>query len=162
MSLEISEDLVSLAYQSLGYFVSEGRKVGYGEVDLLAIKLGAGGEVEERLHVEVQIGTRPIGVLSGKSGSLAAAKDSAAAAQEWVQKKYRAPALTAELTKAFGGQPYRCVFVHAVMKDPKQLEAFGDCEIECVHIRDLIQRAMAKGRPNRLHRAVSIARMLTE
>ena len=55
MSLEISEDVVSLAYQNLGYFVIEGRQVGHGEIDLLGVKLGANGEIERRVQIEVQM-----------------------------------------------------------------------------------------------------------
>ncbi len=55
MPLEISEDFVSLAYQSLGYFVIEGRKAGRREIDLLAIRLGALGKRSHILGAAGQI-----------------------------------------------------------------------------------------------------------
>jgi hypothetical protein len=147
MPLEIAEDLVSLAYQSLGYFVSEGRRLGYNrEIDLLVIRPAFGGDAEERLHVEVQLGTDPILPLS----------------VERILSKYTHPTVVAELAAIFGGLPYRRLLVHGAMAQPGQLEVFRSSGIECVHAKDLIQRALAEGKVNRLHRLMAICRMLLE
>jgi hypothetical protein len=162
MSLEISEDVVSLAYQNLGYFVIEGRQVGHGEIDLLGVKLGADGQIEKRVHIEVQIGVNPIGVLGGKQGGLEQNREPLAAAEAWIDRKYRADRIEAAVKAAFGGQRPDRVFVHGKMKDCGQLEAFKRAGIECVEIGRLVHEAEEKGCPrNRLHRTVEIARLLT-
>ncbi len=160
MPLEISEDLVSLAYQSLGYFVLEGQRVGNREIDLLAIRLGADGIPDRRLHVEVQIGISPIGALSGRSGNLVANRRPVEAAQEWADKKYRTDSIAEAVRRAFGGQPYQMVFVHGAMKAPEQLQVFEKNGIECVAIGELVREAVGRGNRNRLHRAVEIAALL--
>jgi hypothetical protein len=161
MSLEISEDVVSLAYQNLGYFVIEGRQVGHGEIDLLGVKLGANGQIERRVHIEVQIGINPIGVLSGKQGDLGPNSDPWAAAEAWIERKYEGK-IKAAVEKAFGGQAYDKVFIYGKMKADCQLSAFGSVGIECKGIGELVREAEEKGCPrNRLHRTVEIARLLT-
>jgi hypothetical protein len=39
----------------------EGKTVGSREIDLLALRLGDDGSIEERLRVEMSMSTRPIG-----------------------------------------------------------------------------------------------------
>jgi hypothetical protein len=147
MPLEIAEDLVSLAYQNLGYFVSEGRRLSHNrEIDLIATRPASGGDPGERLHVEVQFGIGPILPLDA----------------ERVLSKYIHPVVVAELGATFDGLPYRRVLVHGAMAEPGQLEMFRSTGIECVHARDLVQRALAEGKVNRLHRVMAICRMLLE
>lgn len=160
MPFEISEDLVSLAYQSLGYFVIEGRKVGLKEIDLLAIRLGQAGEVKERLHVEVQIGVSPIGVLRARGRLEQSDKEPHKSVREWMSKKFEEKHVLREVTEAFSGKPYRRVFVHGRLKDSSQLVALREADIECVSVRELVQKAYQEGAKNSLHRAVGIALQL--
>jgi len=163
MPLEISEDLVSLAYQSLGYFVMEGRKIGRREIDLLAIRLGADGTVVERKHIEVQIGLSPIGVLSGGGKLGTANRDPAASAREWVAKKLDAAPIVQDVSAVFCRQPYTRALVHGTLKDTSQLEVLRGLNIECEHIRALVTRALSPGcAENRLQRAVGIAKLLLD
>ena len=159
MALEISEDLVSLAYQSLGYFVLEGRKIGRREMDLLAVRLGDDGEVAERLHVEISISVSPAGIL--RKGSAWATKQPDESAKEWFEQKFEDSALRAEVQKAFHVPDYKKVFVHGELQVPPQLEVLTALGVDCVHIRDLVKRALKEGAENRLHRAVGIAKLLT-
>jgi len=162
MSLEISEDLVSLAYQSLGYFVIEGRKVGLREIDLLALRLGEDGEVAERLHVEIQIAVNPIGVLRPKPAIGSSARRAKESARDWMEKKFKQARILQAVSQAFHERPYRRVLVHGALKDPRQVDVIRALGIECVTIGHLVQRAMKQGDKNRLHRAVGIAQLLAE
>lgn len=160
MALEISEDLVSLAYQSLGYFVIEGRKVGVKEIDLLAVRVGKDGEIEERLQIEISIGVSPIGVLRGRGKLGRSAQEPEKRAEEWREKKFGDRRVVREVAEAFRGKPYDRVFVHGQLKDPSQLAVLGQAGIKCVEIGDLIRKAVTEGKPNRLHRAVGIASLI--
>ncbi len=162
MTLEISEDFVSLAYQSLGYFVIEGRKAGRHEVDLLAIRLAEDGRVAERVHVEVSISVTPVGFLRGKSGAGSSGKNPTESATAWIEKKFRHRDVEQAVASALGGKPDRRVFVYGkLQKEEEQLKAFEQAGIECKTIRDLVHEASTKGEPNRLKRAVDIAKLVT-
>ncbi len=118
----------------------------------------------ERLHIEVQISTNPIGVLSGKGGDLKASKDPDAGAREWVQRKYQASHLKQVIASIFGNHPYRCVFVHGTMKEPRQLGVIESCGVTCIPVGELVAQAVSAcerdHNHNRLHRATEIARLL--
>ena len=161
MPLEISEDIVSLAYQSLGYFVIEGRGVGVREIDLLALRLGDNGQVAERLHVEVSVSTRPIGVLREKAPLGTSARHPDASAQAWAGKKFDQESVKKVVKSAFGTDNFKRVFVHGRLKEPAQLKALEAKGIECVAIGDLVNRALESGTANRLRRALEISALLT-
>jgi hypothetical protein len=160
MAFEISESLVSLAYQSLGYFVIEGRKVGMKEIDLLAVRVGKDGEIEERLQIEISISVSPIGVLRRQAKLGRSAEEPARSVEEWREKKFGDRRVVREVTETFRGKPYDHVFVHGQLKDPSQLAVLGQAGIKCVEIGDLIRKAVTEGKPNRLHRAVGIASLI--
>jgi len=161
MAFEISESLVSLAYQSLGYFVIEGREVGHNEIDLLALRLGPDGSIAICLHVEVQIGINPIGVLGGRRKGLAQSNsDPDGGAREWIAKKFTNPKVAGAVRQAFCGRDYRRVFVHGLMKDDAQLNTIAQCGVECRAIGDLVRDALTNGAPNRLKRAFGIAKLI--
>jgi len=161
MPLEISEDVVSLAYQSLGYFVMEGQKVGGREIDLLALRLGNDGAIQERLHVEVSISTRPIGVLRDKPG-LASGRDPVAAAEAFAKKKFHDPSVLKAVETAFKSKDYKRVFVHGRLskKAEPQLCVLRAQGIECTHVGKLVREAQQGSMRNRLQRAVEIADLL--
>lgn len=162
MPLEISEDIVSLAYQSLGYFVIEGRKAGRREVDLLAIRLGQNGRVAERLHVEVSISITPVGFLREKPGVGSSGRDPTESASAWLKRKFMDPAIEPTVHRTLGGKPDRRVFVYGnLSREEEQLKAFEQAGIECRSIGDLIHEASSKGEHNRLKRALDIANLVT-
>ncbi len=145
MAFEVSEDLVSLAYQSLGYFVIEGRKVGVREIDLLAVRLGVDGDVCERLHIEVQIGVSPIGVLRGQARLGTSNREPVKSVKDWMKKKFGEKSVKRHVKGAFCGKTYKRVFVHGRLKDSSQLAALRKAGIECVSVRELVQEAYRQG-----------------
>ncbi len=118
----------------------------------------------ERLHIEVQIGTNPIGVLSGKRGDLTASKNPDAGAREWVQRKYQGGHLKQVIASIFGNHPYQCVFVHGTMKEPRQLGVIESCGVTCTSVGELVAQAVSACERdhnyNRFCRATEIARLL--
>ncbi len=162
MPLEISEDFVSLAYQSLGYFVIEGRKAGRREIDLLAIRLGEDGRVAERIHVEVSISVTPVGFLRAKPRLGSSGKDPAESASAWIKRKFTDRDIERAVHKALAGKPDRRVFLYGRLNnEEEQLKAFEQAGMECKSIRNLVQEASMKGEHNRLKRAVDIAKLVT-
>jgi hypothetical protein len=158
--MDFAERLVSLAYQSLGYFVMEGVPAGRNEADLLAIKLDNAGDMLERLHIEVQVSTNPIGVLR-KGASLGdAASRPMEAAGEYIAKKFETPKQT--VVQKLGSSDYRKVFVHGEIRDECQLAAFENEDIECRKVQDLIAEARSEAPVAEFRRQLETAELLTK
>ena len=167
MGLEVSEDLVALAYQSLGYFVIQGLRFGRREVDLVGIQLGSEGTLKDRFHAEVQISVSPIGVLRGPKMAIGEANaDPVRAAKDWFKHKFPSP--DPDLERVLGGGGYRRILVHGKMvRGKEQREALDGIGVECVRIGDLIGDVSDAGKPgkapNRIgpfERVVGIAKLL--
>jgi hypothetical protein len=162
MPLEISEDIVSLASQSLGYFVIEGRKIGQKEIDLLAIRLDIKGRIKERLHIETQISTNPAGVLRGEAQLGRTPRDPVECVLAYAKKKFLDPRIISAAQTALGSEHYQRVLVHGRLKEPAQRAFLEQHSIHCMSIHSLVAEALEKGQPNRLKRAVEIAALLCQ
>ena len=159
--MDIAQSLVRSAYQSLGYFVIEGIKIGVREIDLLAVKLDKNAEIMERLHIEVQISTHPIGVLRGKQSIKGSVDKPLELAEEYIQKKYHHKAIIKQIQKYFRAKEYRKVLVYGKLKDMGQLKVFQRHNIETVNISDLIKNALKADPVIELVRSIRVAEIIT-
>lgn len=136
----LAESLVDEWLNRQGFFTVRGLKDGVDEIDLLGVRPAPSGL--EAWHVEVQASFRPIGYIARLPK---AAKDFAKsrtsikqrphtlveeAVAEWIEKKFTARSKKAARDAAWPGLSWRYVFVHAVVREPKELEFIASHGIE--------------------------------
>ena len=160
--MESAQNIVALAYQSLGYFVIQGKKVGNNEIDLLAIRLDANNNIIKRLHVEVQISVNPVGVLRSSSKFKKTLNDPIAAVQDYIDKKFNNPKTIKVINKIFGDHPYCKVFVYGNLKAPGQLKVFKDNKIKTIFISNLINSINYKELVHELRRNLDVVGILSQ
>ncbi len=129
----LAESLVDEWLNRSGFFTVRGIKHGTGEIDLLGVRPGP--TTLEAWHVEVQASFRPIGyiaplpdrLLEGFAKATSSMKSRPrefieAAIDGWVKKKFTSPAKKAAREKAWPGLQWKYVLVHAVVREPVELE----------------------------------------
>jgi hypothetical protein len=128
----LAETLVDEWLNRQGFFTVRGMKDGVAEIDLLGVRPTASGL--EAWHVEVQTSFRPIGYIAPLSidqiGGFAKSRTSAKirpldvmeqAADGWVAKKFSSRKKVQTRERAWPGLSWRFVFVHALVKDEREL-----------------------------------------
>ena len=129
----LGESLVEEWLNREGFFTIRGVKHGVDEMDLLAVKPTANGELMG-WHVEVQISFRPIGFIgklpkSGSQSRLSARKRTVQEVEDcarvWVEAKYRAESKARVREKLWPGVKWAFHFVHAVVRDAHELEVIA-------------------------------------
>jgi hypothetical protein len=129
----LAESLVDEWLNRQGFFTVRGLKHGVDEIDLLGVR--PDGKGLEAWHVEVQASFRPIGYISpllpkfvpSFAKSKSSAKDRplevlGPCVAAWVEGKYLAPTKKKARDSAWTGLTWQYVFVHAVVKEVKELE----------------------------------------
>lgn len=156
----LAETLVDEWLNRQGYFTIRGLKDGVSEIDLLGVRT-RGGQIEG-CHVEVQASFRPVGYIAPiPKAHRAGFAESATSAKRrpdallpkcvaaWVEKKYLSRKKAVARKRAWTGIDWKFVFVHAVVREPKELSLIASHGIEVVPfhriIRDL-KHASAKQR----------------
>jgi hypothetical protein len=126
----LGESLVEEWLNREGFFTIRGVKHGVDEMDLLAIKPQDDGRVIG-WHVEVQISFRPIGFISKlpknstqnrRSVRARTEQELDACARQWVRDKFRDRRKQRLRDQLWPGVTWEFHFVHAVVKDPHELE----------------------------------------
>lgn len=128
----LGESLVEEWLNREGFFTIRGVRHGVDEMDLLAIRREKDGKVIGR-HVEVQISFRPIGFIAKlPKGALNRLSVRARSIQEvedcariWVEAKFKAQSKLKMRDQLWPGVKWEYHFVHAVVRDPHELEAIA-------------------------------------
>lgn len=137
--MNLSEQFVASALESLGYFLIQGLKVGVREADFLAVRLD-----KDRLlhyHIEVQISYNPVGVLRAHARLGRTGNDPLQAADEYIEKKFFQKDVIKAIECYFKTKMYKKIFIYNRLRDSKQLRAFSDKGIECIKLQSLINQA---------------------
>lgn len=158
--MEISQTLVRSAYQSLGYFIIEGIRIGVKEIDFLAVRIIDGEKVVERLHIESQISTNPIAPFRGQAKIKGAFNDPKKAAEEYINKKYENKKIVDAIKEYFSNCKYKRVLVYGKLKKPEQLKIFNRHGVETISISDLVNKAMSAHPTHELNRIISVYRVI--
>lgn len=137
--MNFSEQFVASAFQSLGYFVIQGLKVGVREADLLAIRINNGKP--EYYHIEIQVSHNPVGVLRAQSKFGQTAKNPMKAAKDFINKKFLQKDLVKAIEKCLGTRQYKRIFVHGILKETEQLRILKKRGIECIALESLLSEA---------------------
>ena len=110
-----------------------------GETDILAIRYQE--PAVEGLHIEVQTSFRPVAFLS--NGNAGASNRTDQQVQEemqiWIHKKYLSPTKAALRRSVWPGITWRFVFVHAILKDSRELESIRQANIELLPFEDVLR-----------------------
>ncbi len=137
--MNFGEQFVASAFQSLGYFVIQGLKVGVREADLLAIKIV--NSKFKYYHIEVQISRNPVGVLRAQSRFGKTSNNPMKAAEEYIDKKFFQKDVVKTIKNCFGTSKYERIFIHGLLREPEQLKVFNDRDIKCLDFKSLAQEA---------------------
>lgn len=145
----LAESLVEEWLNRQGCFTIRGVKHGVGEMDLLAVRPHSNGIIG--WHVEVQASFRPIGYIakltSGLVGGTGRSRTSARArdrhevelcAREWVSAKFRNPEKIKLRERLWPGVEWSFHLVHAVVREPHELEIFTSEGVVCHPFHELL------------------------
>ena len=118
----LSEQLVEEYYNRQRFLTIRGAKQGVGESDIFAIRYAEPSC--EALHIEVQTSFRPVAFLSNGNAGAGNRSDADLEVQmtNWLEKKYTARAKKALRESVWPGVEWKFVFVHARMKDQRELD----------------------------------------
>ena len=148
MSL-LAEVVVEEWLNRRGYFTIRGVKLGNDEIDILAIRPLANGNIERR-HIEVSVSTNPISYFSplpisvrkATGRAVSAKKRSpeilAEAVRDWVDKKYYKPNKV-QLLHALGDGDWSKEFVIHKVKYPEEIALIQSHGIKIVHLSDIVK-----------------------
>lgn len=144
----LAEELVEEWLNRQGYFTIRGVKLGVHEIDLIAVRLTAGG-VECR-HIEVQSSVRPMSYITrvpievqkrtGRRAGSAKPRDDGELRQgvrEWIQKKFDHPAKRRLLNALAPGPWSRELVVH-VVRHEEEVSAIRDAGILVRRLVDIV------------------------
>jgi len=148
MSL-LAEVVVEEWLNRRGYFTIRGVKLGNDEIDILAIRPLANGNIERR-HIEVSVSTNPISYFSPLPTSMRKATGRAVSAKkrspdilaeavrDWVDKKYRKPNKL-QLLHALGDGDWSKEFVIHKVKYPEEVELIRSYGIKILYLSDIVK-----------------------
>ena len=145
----LAESLVDEWLNRKGFFTVRGIKHGVGEIDLLGVRPNGGAL--EAWHVEVQASFRPIGYIapltnesligfakSKTSMKARASKQLSPAISAWVLKKFTSTSKRAARELAWPGQTWKYVLVHAVVREPEELELIESLGVDIVPLHKVL------------------------
>jgi hypothetical protein len=144
----LAENLVEEWLNRKGFFTMRGIKHGVNELDLLGIRRESDGLLTG-WHVEVQASFRPIGYIAKLTTAIAGgrAKTSAVArtgeevrvcAREWVRAKFCADEKKRVREKMWAGVNWSYHLVHAVVREPAELEVFAHEGVKCHQFHEVL------------------------
>ena len=145
--LDIFEEVVSNWLFSKGYFVINNLKVGLKEIDLLAVKIRK-GKITEKIHVEVQCSSNPVGYIGGNSSARTRSKEELGkGVGEYINKKFLNNKIE-KTVESFFGKNYIKWFICGVLKDESTVSEFEKRGIIVMRIWDIIEeyKGMAKNK----------------
>lgn len=150
----LAEEIVEEWLNRQGYFTIRGIKMGVQEIDLLAIKWHADGNVECR-HIEVQASMRPVSFISQVPKELqktGRAADSARRTEEeltqgvveWVEKKFRRSDKKALMTKLWNGD-WSSELVAHVVKSEEELKLIASHGVKIHRLSEIVSSLAKDG-----------------
>lgn len=137
MSL-LSEQLVEEYYNRKQFFTIRGAKQGNNEMDILAIRHSE--DVITGLHIEVQTSFRPIAPLSHNNAGAINRTDQEVQEDmsRWIDRKYRLAAKAELRSRLCPDIEWQFVFVHARIRDPRELDFLAKSNIQLLPFADII------------------------
>jgi hypothetical protein len=148
----LAEQVVEEWLSRQGYFTIRGIKLGYDELDLLAIKKLPNGNWDN-FHIEVQVSIRPISYISDLTtsrqkefdinGSKNATKRTDQQLEksvgDWIEKKFNSIKKNEIRKELSDSDDWKYLFVYGNVKDQKEIEIIKTHNIQTKFIGDIIQ-----------------------
>jgi len=149
----LAEEIVEEWLNRQGYFTIRGIKIGVQEIDMLAVRFKAAGEVECR-HIEVQASMRPVSFISRvpkefqKNGRAAnSAKRSIEelekGVKEWVEKKFRRSDKIALMKKLWNAK-WSSELVLNNVKSEDEVKLIQSHGIKIIRLEDIITSLLSR------------------
>lgn len=133
MGLDIFEEIVASWLQTEGYFMMNNIKYGNNkEIDILATKLGR----NDIIHIEVQCSSNPQSILGRND---IRDEDYQQAATDFAEKKFFNQEVKEKILALSGQEPTKRWFIHAMMREPRQLEVFRQRGVETIDIKKVVE-----------------------
>src|SRR3954470_3506923 len=145
----LAESLVDEWLNRQGFFTVRGVKHGVGEIDLLGVRPAPEGL--EASHCEFEESFPPIGYIArvpskaykdfAKSKTSMKQRPRALveeAVTEWIKKKFTARSKKATCDAAWSGLSWQYVFVHAVVREPSELEFIASHGVEVIPLHRVL------------------------
>jgi len=147
----LAEQIVQEWLTRQNYFTMRGVKLGYDEIDLLAIRRLMSGEWEHK-HIEVQVSLRPVSYISplsairqqefGINKARSAAKRSdeqlKLSISDWVTNKFKSPKKANLRKKLTNSEEWKFAFVHGIVKESKELQYIQELGVEIIPIAKIL------------------------
>ena len=129
---DIFEEVVASWLQINGYFIMQNIKYGFNnEIDILATKL----PINKVIHIEVSCSSNPVGILgTNKAGE----KNYERFALEYLEKKFFNQRVLDRINEISNKIQIERWFIHAKLKEPKQLEIIQKKDIKTIPIDGVI------------------------
>jgi hypothetical protein len=145
----LAESLVEEWLNRDRFFTIRGLKHGVGEIDLLAVRPERDGVIG--WHVEVQASFRPIGYIGKRTASMVSDSGGSPGsarvrtleqidicARQWVESKFRAHDKAQLRERLWPGVVWSFHLVHAVVREPRELEIFASEGVICHAFHELL------------------------
>jgi hypothetical protein len=148
----LAEQVVEEWLTRQGYFTIRGIKLGYDEIDLLAIKKLENGNWHN-IHVEVQVSLRPVNYISSLTlsrqsefninGARNATKRTDDQLEttviDWVHKKYKSEKKCEVRRKLISSDDWSYLFVYGNIKSQTELKLIENQNVNIKYIGDIIK-----------------------
>lgn len=143
MSL-LDEQIIEEWLNRQKFFTMRGVKIGQSEMDILAVRPSANGELE-CWHVECQISFNPIGYIGGDSNAkLRSPEEIAKGVKDYVDKKFLQDNKLDFLKSLFNGHSWQKVFVYANLKDSSEIAEFEKFGLKMIRYTTVIDELCAE------------------
>ncbi len=135
MALDVFEEIVASWLQSNGFFMMNNIKYGNNqEIDILATKKAVTNEV---IHIEVTCSSNPLSLLGTTEHG---EKDYENCTEKYLQKKYLNDSVIKKIKEITDNNiMINRWFIHAKLKESKQLEMFKRKGIKTIHIHNIVK-----------------------
>ncbi len=133
----LAEQIVQEWLTRQGYFTMRGLKIGVHEIDLLAAKHVGEGKWHHQ-HVEVQVSSRPVGYISGKTAKSRPPEQIKATVESWVQKKFNHPDKEKLRNRLSNTTDWEFLFIYGVVRSDEEINLINKLGIKTISIEHVL------------------------
>tara|TARA_Y100000310_G_C20646634_1_gene797019 strand:- start:338 stop:829 length:492 start_codon:yes stop_codon:yes gene_type:complete len=143
MGIDVFEEVVASWLQTNGYFMMNNIKYGHNqEIDILATKTAS----NKIIHIEVTCSSNPVSIIGTKK---AGEKDYEQYAIKELNKKFFNEQVIDKIKEVTNQDvEIKRWFIHAKLKEPRQLDTIKSKDIKTIHIKTIIKEII-KSRLNK-------------